>query len=104
MVRDNENAMNLLWFVAGAAIGAGIAILFAPASGSELRRRIGERAGQSGRDLLNRGRDLYERGRHTADEAADMYERGRQMIEERETSSGQGPGSLPVSEPGPLGV
>jgi len=32
----------LVGFIVGAAVGAGIALLLAPASGSETRRRIGE--------------------------------------------------------------
>jgi gas vesicle protein len=32
----------LLWFMIGSAVGAGIALLMAPASGVETRRRIGQ--------------------------------------------------------------
>ena len=35
----------------------------------------------SGGDLLDRGREMYERGRKLADEAADMFERGRKIVE-----------------------
>lgn len=35
---------SILTFLAGAALGAGLAILFAPHSGEETRRRIRERA------------------------------------------------------------
>jgi len=35
---------SILTFLAGAALGAGLAILFAPRSGEETRRRIRERA------------------------------------------------------------
>ena len=35
----------------------------------------------TGEDLLDRGREMYERGRKLADEAADMFERGRKIVE-----------------------
>ena len=36
-----DNSSKALWFVAGVAMGATIALLFAPASGEETRRAIG---------------------------------------------------------------
>ncbi|MEO5925558.1 MAG: YtxH domain-containing protein [Bryobacteraceae bacterium] len=78
-----DNSNKALWFVAGASIGATLAILFAPASGEETRRYIGsqarrgrERLSEAGRDAYDKGRDLFERGRDMADEAADMMEEG----------------------------
>jgi len=78
----------LIWFLAGAAIGSVIALLYAPQSGERTRRMIGRKTrehadslAESGRDLLDRGRDLYEKGRRVADDAADMIERGRRMVE-----------------------
>jgi hypothetical protein len=65
-----------------------VALLYTPSSGAEIRRRLGERAGQGGRELLDRGRDLYERGRQMADEAADMYDRGRKLVEEQTQQPG----------------
>jgi len=77
-----------VWFLAGAAIGATLALLFAPASGQETRRYIGRKADESrdaladtGRDLIDKGRDLYDKGRKIADEAADMFDRGRRLVQ-----------------------
>jgi gas vesicle protein len=56
-----------VFFIAGGLIGAGLAILFAPQSGRELRGRIG--------DGLRAG---AERGRELRDRAA---EKGRELIE-----------------------
>jgi gas vesicle protein len=77
-----------VWFLAGAAIGATLALLFAPASGEETRRYIGRKADEgrealtdTGRDLLDKGRDLYDKGRKIADEAADMFDRGRRLVQ-----------------------
>lgn len=90
-----EKTGNLVWFVAGASIGATLALLFAPQSGKATRRYLDRqtRAGRrkisdAGRDALDRGRDLYERGREMADEVADevadgasnLVDRGREAI------------------------
>src|SRR5207253_7085090 len=85
---DEDNGGKLLWFVAGAAVGAAIAILYAPAAGHETRRKIAEKTDQGrqaladqGRDLYERGKEMYDRGRKLADDAAEMFERGRKLVE-----------------------
>lgn len=57
----------LVAFIAGAAVGAAVALLFAPATGEETREYLGQRAregrdratdaARQGRDILNRQRD-----------------------------------------------
>jgi gas vesicle protein len=57
----------LVAFVAGAAVGAAVALLFAPATGEETREYLGQRAregrerateaARQGREMLNRQRD-----------------------------------------------
>lgn len=83
-----ESGDKVVWFLAGAAIGAAIALLYAPASGEETRSRILDKAndgrellGDSGRDLMDRGRELYSKGKGMADEAAEIFERGRKLVE-----------------------
>ena len=59
----------LVAFVAGAAVGAAVALLFAPATGEETREYLGQRAregrdraadaARQGRDILNRQRDQF---------------------------------------------
>jgi gas vesicle protein len=78
----------ILWFMIGAALGASVALLYAPMTGDKTRRLItrkaregGEALGDSGRELLDKGRDLYKQGRRVADEAADLFERGRKMVD-----------------------
>ena len=85
---DESSGDRIIWFLTGASIGAAIALLYAPASGAQTRRRIVKRTQQgrdaiadSGKDMLERGREMYERGRKLADEAADMFERGRKLVE-----------------------
>ena len=83
-----DNTSKLVWFLAGTAIGAAIALLYAPQSGVETRKRIGKKSEEgrdalagSGREILDRGRDLYDKGRKIADEAADLFDRGRKLVD-----------------------
>jgi len=85
---DQDYSGKVVWFMAGIAIGATVALLYAPASGEHTRRQIAKKAqksadalADSSEDLLERGREMYERGRKLADEAADMFERGRKIVE-----------------------
>ena len=89
MAQENNK---LVWFVAGVAIGATVALLYAPQSGTVTRRLITKKArrhgeavseavSDAGRDLMEKGRDLYEKGRKVADEAAELFERGRRIVE-----------------------
>jgi len=86
MARDNGG--QAVWFLAGAAVGATLALLYAPQTGTQTRRLLVKKSkqgrealGDSGRDLMDRGRELYEKGRRVADEAADLIERGRKMVD-----------------------
>jgi len=86
MARDNGG--QAVWFLVGAAVGATLALLYAPQTGTQTRRLLVKKTrqgrevlGESGREILDKGRDLYEKGRRVADEAADMIERGRRMVE-----------------------
>lgn len=80
-----------LWFFAGAAIGATLALLYAPQSGDETRRKIRKAANrgadqlaESGRQIAEMGRDLYERGLQLSEDANAMFERGKRLINDAE--------------------
>ena len=80
-----------LWFFAGAALGATIALLAAPEAGKHTRGRIrrvartgADRVADSGRQISEIGRDLFEKGRQLADDANAMFERGRKLIDDPE--------------------
>ena len=78
----------LMWFAAGVALGATVAVLYAPASGQETRRKIAEKTEQGRIALVEQGWDIYERGSRMmerglllANEAAEMFEIGRRLID-----------------------
>jgi gas vesicle protein len=85
---DQDYGNKALWFMAGIAIGSTIALMFAPASGEETRRKIAKKTQEgrealteSGKEMFDRGRDMYDRGRKLADDAAEIFERGRKIVE-----------------------
>lgn len=86
--RQKKNMGKMIWFLTGAAVGAGVALLYAPKTGRDTRRQIGRTAREgreamadAGRDLYEKSRDLYEKGRRVAEDAADFFERGRRLVE-----------------------
>jgi gas vesicle protein len=83
-----EHSGKAVWFLTGAALGAAVALLYAPQSGRDTRRIIRKKTREgreyvteAGRDLADKGRELYEKGLRVADEAADLIERGRRIVE-----------------------
>lgn len=72
----------LVSFALGAIAGAAIALLYAPTSGEETRRRLAEKAreGRSKAEGLARdGREFFDRQRETLSAAV---ERGREVFEQ----------------------
>jgi gas vesicle protein len=71
----------LFAFAAGAAVGAAVALLFAPAKGDETREFLGQRA-REGRDraaeAAKQGRDIVNRGRDTLTTA---FDRAREQFQ-----------------------
>lgn len=83
-----DYSSRLAWFLTGAFIGATVAILYAPQSGKDTRKLITEtgRRGKeaiedTGKDLADAGRDMFERGRKLVDDAADLFDRGRKLVQ-----------------------
>jgi gas vesicle protein len=69
----------LMAFVAGAAVGAAVALLFAPATGEETRDYLGQRA----REGRERAAEAARQGRERAAEAG---RQGREMLNRQRDS------------------
>ncbi len=78
MYRDNGGD-SFVWFLAGAAVGAAVALLLAPQSGEKTRHLLANRAGEGKESIIGRGREIFEKGREFADDAAQMFERGKNL-------------------------
>jgi gas vesicle protein len=71
---EDEGSSSIGWFLLGAALGAGAALLLAPASGEETRRRISRgarRLKDSAADALDELRDEWDDIRDRASETVD---------------------------------
>jgi gas vesicle protein len=84
---SNQLTGKLGWFLTGAAVGAAIALLYAPRSGRDTRKLLSKtgRAGkeavtETSRELVETGRDLYDRGCQLVEDAAELFERGRNLV------------------------
>ena len=76
-------------FSAGFSVGAAVGLLVAPVPGAQARRYLADKTtdgrkllATSGRDFLDKTRDLYHKGCELADEAAEMFDEGRRIVEE----------------------
>jgi gas vesicle protein len=83
MAKDGTSAGTVLMaFTVGALAGAAVALLYAPATGEETRRRISEKA-REGRERFEaaarEGREAFRRQRENLAEALD---RGREVFEQ----------------------
>jgi gas vesicle protein len=88
---DNDGSTNFLFFVVGAALGAAVALLYAPRSGKETRDYLNERA-EEGKDYLkDRSKDLraqadayVEKGKEYVDKSkevvSEQVERGKDLV------------------------
>lgn len=101
----HRGANRVVWLLIGAAVGAGVALLYAPKKGKDTRRFIRKKAGDArdvitdagesvrevydtvsgaGREaydsVLDAGRQVYKKTTGVASGAADVIERGRRFV------------------------
>jgi gas vesicle protein len=91
MARDDSGAGTVVVaFVLGALTGAAVALLMAPTTGEEMRRKLGDRA-REGReraeDAARQGREMWNRQRETI---ATALERGRDAYQQARTAQPPG--------------
>jgi gas vesicle protein len=74
--RDSQAGTVMMAFIVGAIAGAAVALLWAPATGAETRRKLGDALGEGGdkgREYLKkgveRGKDAFEKGKDAFDQA-----------------------------------
>jgi len=74
----------LAWFMTGALIGVGIAILCAPKSGTDTRQYLADKSRETlegpAKNLVESSKEMFERGRQLVEDAADLFERGRRLV------------------------
>ena len=85
MAKGNQETKSVLWFVSGAMIGAGIALLFAPQSGRQTRRdivRMGRIAGSKAEEMRLQMRDsLMEMADDISDQLQQQIDHGMEWTE-----------------------
>lgn len=84
---EDETYGRFAWFLTGAIIGATIAVLYAPKSGKDTRKYIGDVTQASrdavtdtGKDIVDAGREMFDRGRKLVEDAADLFDRGKKLV------------------------
>lgn len=92
VIVERDGGMGVGTFLLGLAVGAGAALLFAPASGEETRRRLQDearRAGQRVKDMTDELTDeLTDRVERTRSAIDDRVERARDAVSSRARAVG----------------
>ena len=86
MADNRESTSGFTWFLAGAVCGAVIALLYTPKTGEETRKLLIKKTDETkdaladgGKEIVDKGKELFDRGRQIAEEAAELFERGRKL-------------------------
>jgi gas vesicle protein len=77
LTRNSLEACLLL--LTGIAVGATVAVLFAPESGAKTRRRLGKYARRTAEDLWDQGQEVIETA---ADRGKEYLETGKEKVRE----------------------
>ena len=80
--REDGGGSFLMGLLAGTVLGAGLGMLFAPKTGSEIRSQIGEQAGR----LRSTANDTYQQA---TEKVSQIMDRGREAYERARGSMGQ---------------
>lgn len=74
---DRQGGGFMFGLMAGAAIGAAVALMFAPREGTQMRRDLSDRAQKLGEQLQRSSGTVRETVRQAAGTANDLIEKGR---------------------------
>jgi gas vesicle protein len=84
---QEEGTSRLAWFLTGVVIGATAAVLYTPKSGKDTRQFISEKTQQgkdavteTGKDVVEASKEMFDRGRKLVEDAADLFDRGRKLV------------------------
>ena len=84
---QEEGTSRLAWFLTGVVIGATTAVLYAPKSGKDTRQFISDKTQQgkdavteTGKDVVEASKEMFDRGRKLVEDAADLFDRGRKLV------------------------
>jgi gas vesicle protein len=84
---QEEGTSRLAWFLTGVVIGATVAVLYAPKSGKDTRQFISEKTQlgkdavtETGKDMVDASKEMFDRGRKLVEDAADLFDRGRKLV------------------------
>ena len=86
---QDSNTAFFTGLLAGALIGAGVGVLFAPRRGSELRGQVAESAANVGQVLSKTVDTWTERGREVYDRARDVAVRAGEEVDRAVTDASQ---------------
>ena len=78
-----------LGIVAGVVVGAGVALLFAPKPGRDLRHDLGEQMGSLGRKVADKYRDLAHRAGTELENVQSSVNRAADRVESSARQFGQ---------------
>jgi gas vesicle protein len=90
---SDQRTDSLLAFLLGAAVGAGVALLLAPASGEETRKKLTETARRVGDDVGHRLAAAKDDLKHQADDVKAAVGAGREAYQRARTSGEPAPTS-----------
>ena len=86
MADKSESSSGITWFLAGAVCGAVVALLYAPSTGEETRKLLSKKTDETkdalsdgGKEIVERGKELFDKGRQYAEEAANLFDRAQKL-------------------------